>query len=129
MEESIFTKIIKRELPAEIVYEDDTVIAILNIFPNTEGETLVIPKTQVDYFADLDDETYAHLMQVVKKISKVLDVTFTTKRTCVVIEGFEVPHVHVRLYPIQEGHLNLMHGPKASDETLKRVGERIRANF
>jgi histidine triad (HIT) family protein len=129
MEDSIFTKIIRRELPGEIVYEDDRVIAILNIFPNIEGETLVIPKKQISYFADLDDETYTHLMQVVKIISKTLDKAFSTKRTCVVIEGFEVPHVHVRLYPVVEGPLVITSGPKASPEELKNVAEKIRANF
>jgi histidine triad (HIT) family protein len=129
MEDSVFTKIIKRELPGEIVYEDDRVIAILNLFPNTEGETLVIPKVQVSYFADLDDDTYGYLMHVVKKLSKVLDAAFSTRRTCVVIEGFDVPHVHVRLYPVKEGHLELAHGPKATPEELKVAGDKIRAKL
>jgi histidine triad (HIT) family protein len=129
MEDSVFTKIIKRELPGEIVYEDDRVIAILNLFPNTEGETLVIPKHQVDYFADLEDEEYAYLMQIVKKMAKALDAAFSTKRTCVVIEGFDVPHVHVRLYPIQSGTLNISHGPKATPEEMKAAGDKIRAKL
>ncbi len=129
MGDSIFTKIIKRELPAEIIYEDDVVIAILNIFPNTPGETLVIPKIQISYFADLDDETYTHLMRVVKKLSKTLDKAFSTKRTCIVIEGFEVPHVHVRLYPVVEGPLVITSGPKVSPDELKIVGEKIRTTL
>ena len=129
MEDSLFTKIIKRELPGEIVYEDDRVIAILNLFPNTEGETLVIPKAQVDYFADLDDETYGHLMLVVKKMAKALDAAFRTRRTCVVIEGFDVPHVHIRLYPVQSGTLNIAHGPKATPEDLKAAGDKIRVKL
>jgi len=129
MEDSVFTKIIKREMPAEIIYEDDRVIVILNLFPNTEGETLVIPKQQIAYFADLDDETYHYLMSMVKKIAKTLDATFATLRTCVLIEGFDVPHVHVRLYPITNGHLNVAQGPQATPEELKRVGDRIRASL
>lgn len=129
MEDSIFTKIIKRELPSEIVYDDDKVICILNLFPNIEGETLVIPKQQVDYFLDLDSETYAYLMEVVRKISRALDTAFSTKRTCVVIEGFDVPHVHVRLYPVTDAHLNLSHGPQATPEQLKVVGDKIRAKL
>jgi histidine triad (HIT) family protein len=130
MEDSVFTKIIKRELPAEIIYEDDLVIAILNLFPNTEGEMVVISKPQVAYFADLDDHTYSQLMAVVKRMAKVLDTTFNTLRTCVVIEGFDVPHVHVRLYPIQEGRtLELTSGPQATQEQLKRTGDKIRANL
>lgn len=129
MEDSVFTKIIKRELSAEIVYEDERVIAILNLFPNIEGETLVIPKEQISYFADLSDDSYLYVMRVVKKISKALDVAFSTERTCVVIEGFDVPHVHVRLYPVREGRLNLSHGPQATPEALAAAGEKIRANL
>ena len=129
MEDSVFTKIIKRELPAEILYEDDTVIAILNLFPNIEGETVVITKQQVPYFADLDDKTYGQLMAVVKRLAKVLDTTFDSLRTCVVIEGFDVPHVHVRLYPVQARPLELTQGPQAGFEELKVVGDKIRANL
>ncbi|MES2931458.1 MAG: HIT family protein [Patescibacteria group bacterium] len=129
MEDSVFTKIIKRELPGEIVYEDDVVVGILNIFPNIEGEMMVIPKEQVAYFADLDDETYAHLMSVVKRMAKVLDVTFNTLRTCVVIEGFDVPHIHVRLYPVQTGRLELKHSPQATPEELRTVGDKIRSHL
>ncbi len=129
MEDSVFTKIIKRELPGEIVYEDDIVVGILNLFPNIEGEMMVIPKQQVDYFADLDDNTYTHLMSVVKRMAKVLDVAFNTLRTCVVIEGFNVPHVHVRLYPVQTRPLEPKDGPQATPEELKIVGDKIRAHL
>lgn len=129
MEDSVFTKIIKRELPGEIVYEDEVVIGLLNLFPNTEGEMMVIPKQQVAYFADLDDKTYVHLMSVVKQMAKALDVTFNTLRTCVVIEGFDVPHVHVRLYPVQTGHLVLKAGPQATADELKLVGDKIRLHL
>jgi histidine triad (HIT) family protein len=130
MNDSVFTKIIKRELPAEIIYEDDAVIAILNLFPHIEGETLVIAKQQVSYFADLDDATYAQVMATVKRMAKVLDITFTTLRTCVIIEGFDIPHVHARLYPLKTRQL-IEHrpGPQASWEELKRIGDKIRANL
>jgi histidine triad (HIT) family protein len=129
MEKTIFTKIIDREIPAEILYEDDTVIVILNRFPNIEGETLVITKEPSSYVFDLNDETYRHLMEITKKMAQVLDMTFNTLRTCVVIEGFDVPHVHVRLYPVTEGHLMVSHGPEASDAELKQTGEKIRKNL
>lgn len=129
MEDSIFTKIINRELPGEILYEDDVVIALLNKFPNIDGETLVITKQQIPYAFDLDETTYAHLMKATKMMALALDTTFDTKRTCVVIEGFDVPHVHVRLYPVTEGTLNIHHGPMASDEKLKEIGDRIRPNI
>lgn len=129
MEDSVFTKIIKRELPGEFIYEDEMVVGILNLFPNIEGEMIVLPKQQVAYFADLDDKTYTHLMSVVKDMARVLDETFNTLRTCVVIEGFDVPHVHVRLYPVQKGHLELKHGPQATEEELKIIGGKIRSHL
>ncbi len=129
MEDSIFTKIIKGELPGEIVYEDEMVLGILNLFPNIEGEMMVIPKEQVAYFADLDDTTYVHLMSVVKRMAKILDETFNTLRTCVVIEGFDVPHVHVRLYPVQTSTLEIKAGPQATQEELKVIGDKIRAHL
>ena len=129
MEDTIFTKIIKREIPAEILYEDDTVIVILNRFPSIEGETLVITKSPVPYIFGLDDATYAHLLKVSKNMAETLDRTFNTLRTCMVVEGFDVAHVHVRLYPVTTGMLNISQGPKASDEELRVVGDKIRANL
>lgn len=129
MNESVYTRIIKRELPAEILFEDSVVIVILNRFPNTRGETLVITKEQVPYLFALDDATYTHLMEVTKKVARALDTTFSTLRTCVVVEGLEVPHVHVRLYPITSGTLDTHSGPEATDEELHEVGELIRANL
>ena len=127
MEDSIFTKIIKRELPAEIIYEDDLIIVILNRFPTIEGETLVITKEQVPYIFDLSEETYAHVFRVAKRMAKALDLTFSPLRTCVLVEGFEVPHVHVRLYPVTTPPLRIESGPMATDEELQVVGEKIRA--
>ncbi|HYD93047.1 MAG TPA: HIT family protein [Candidatus Paceibacterota bacterium] len=129
MVDTIFTKIIKRELPAEILYEDEEIIAILNRFPNMEGETLVITKEQIDYLFDLDDELYAKLMLVTKKVAKALDATFKPIRTCIVIEGLEVPHVHVRLYPLVQGPLTIHSGPMKTDDELKAVADRIRPNL
>ncbi len=129
MEKTLFQKIIDRELPAEVLYEDDDVIAILNRFPNIDGETLVITKQPESYVFSLEPGTYLRLMEVTQKNSKDLDLTFNTLRTCVVIEGLDVPHVHIRLYPITEPHLKLTHGPEATNEHLKEVGDKIRANL
>lgn len=129
MEDSVFTRIIRRELPAEILWEDDRIIVILNKFPNIEGETLVITKEQVPYMFDLDPALYLHLMEVTKKVAKVLDKTYSTLRTCMVVEGFDVPHVHVRLYPVTKKGLNISHGPEATSDELKIVGDKIRLNL
>lgn len=129
MEDSIFTKIIKRDVPAEVLYEDEKVIVILDRFPNTAGQTLVITKTQTPYLFALDEEPYLYLMRIAKHIASALDATYHPLRTCMIVEGFEVPHVHIRLYPIQKGPLSLASGDMASDETLRAEGERIRPHI
>ena len=126
MTDTIFTKIIKREIPAEIVYEDNDVIAIPDKFPSTDGQTLVITKTQAPYIFDLDETEYRALMDATKEIARALDKAFGTIRTCAVIEGFEVPHVHIRLYPCKTETLTLSPRREASDEELKMVADRVR---
>lgn len=129
MSDTIFTKIIKREIPAEIIYEDDYVIVIPDKFPSMEGQLLVITKQQASYIFDLDDETYKALMSATKHVSKALDKAFNTIRTCVVIEGFEVPHVHVRLYPCTTEELKWGPRSEASDEKLQIIAEKVRAQL
>ncbi len=129
MSDTIFTKIIKREIPAEIIYEDEHVIVIPEKFPSMEGQTLVIAKQQTAYIFDLEESTYHALMDVTKKVARALDGAFHTVRTCVVIEGFEVPHVHVRLYPCTTEILTLSPRQEVDDATLKRVAEKIRTSL
>tara|TARA_B100000745_G_scaffold63630_4_gene37623 strand:- start:4444 stop:4863 length:420 start_codon:yes stop_codon:yes gene_type:complete len=100
MDESIFTKIIKREIPGHFLYEDDVCVAILDAFPAVRGQSLVIPRKEIDYAFDLDDDTYQHLFKVAKIIGRASDKALGAKRTCLVIEGFEVPHVHLKIFPI-----------------------------
>lgn len=126
---SIFTRIIKREIPAKIIYEDGNVIVVPDKFPSMEGQTLVVPKQQVAYIFDLDDMTYHALMDAAKRIAQALDTAFGALRTCVVIEGFEVPHVHIRLYPCTTKELRLLPRHEASDAELKIVAEKIRATL
>lgn len=124
---TLFEKIIAREIPAHIVYEDDRCIAILDKFPKIPGQTLVIPKEPIDYFVDLPDDLYQHVFSVAKKIARALDHTFSAMRTCLVIEGLEVPHAHIRLYPITEPHLDISGGgTEASDTTLATHAEQIK---
>jgi len=99
---SIFTKIIKREIPGHFVYEDDVCVVLMDKFPAVEGQTLVIPKKEIDYIFDLPKEEYLHLWEVAEKIARASDKAFEAKRTCIVVEGFEVPHAHIRLYPVPE---------------------------
>lgn len=131
MADSIFSKIIRREIPAHFVYEDDTCVVILDKFPTIEGQSLVIPKQEVDYAFDLDNETYLHLFEVAKRVAKALDATLDTERTCLVVEGFEVPHTHIKLYPMPKGSTKLSGaltaGTEASDETLATLADKIKS--
>jgi len=97
---SIFTKIINREIPGHIVAEDDNYLAFLDINPLKKGHTLVIPKAEVDYIFDLDDETLAGLHLFAKKVAKGIEHVVPCARIGVTVMGLEVPHAHVHLIPI-----------------------------
>lgn len=124
---SIFSKMLSGEIPKALIYEDEICFVIVDKFPETEGKTLVIPKKDVDYIFDLDDETYNHLFKVAKTISKSLDKVFDTERTCVVVEGFEVPHVHIKLFPVKDKNLVIHGGKEISMEEAEEVAERIKS--
>jgi diadenosine tetraphosphate (Ap4A) HIT family hydrolase len=100
--ESIFTKIINREVPAEIIHETDKVIAFLDIHPIRPGHTLVVPKTEVDEWQDLDRETYREVMEVAYDIAHLLKRKLDPPRVGMVIQGFDVPHAHVQVTPLHE---------------------------
>ncbi len=102
MQDSIFTKIIKGEIPSLKVYEDDLVLAFLDIHPVQPGHTLVVPKKQVDRLEELDDITYQHLWQVTKKLMRHLRQSLQVERTTLKVEGFDVPHTHIHLIPCNE---------------------------
>lgn len=99
MQDSVFTKIIKGEIPSHKVYEDEKTLAFMDINPIQPGMVLVIPKAQVDHFMDLDDHDYQALMAAVKKVARKMHEVFPDKRIAVHIEGLDVPHAHVKLFP------------------------------
>ncbi len=113
---SIFTKIINREIPGDIFYEDDKYIAFLDINPVRDGHMLVVPKKEIDYIFDLDDEEYLELMSISKKIGVLLENKLKEKldvmRVAIVVEGLQVPHVHVHLIPLYTGDEGLAIGRK-----------------
>jgi len=98
--ESIFTKIIKGDIPSHKIYEDDKVFAFLDIHPIQPGHVLVVTKTQIDHAWDVDDETYLHLMLVVKRLALHLRQQLAVARVASQIVGVDVPHCHVHLIPI-----------------------------
>lgn len=100
MQDSIFTKIIKGEVPCHKVYEDDQTIAFMDINPVQKGMVLVVPKTPVDHFMDLAPDDYQALMATVQKVAQKMHEVFPNQRIGVQIEGFDIPHAHVKLIPI-----------------------------
>lgn len=98
---SIFSKIVSGEIPCYKVYEDETVLAFLDIHPETKGHTLVIPKIEVDKIYDLPDDVFEHLMLVCKKLSKNMEEKLGA-RTLWKVVGTDVPHAHVHLTPLDE---------------------------
>ena len=99
MQETLFTKIINGEIPSHKIYEDDEVFAFLDIHPIQSGHTLVVPKNPVSEFQDLSDEEYDELFKAVKKIAQKIKEISGKQRVCSRIEGFDVPHAHIHLYP------------------------------
>ena len=98
---SIFTKIVNGEIPAYKVAEDENYLAFLDIFPVAKGHTLVIPKKEVDYLFDLDDERYGGLQQFAKKVAVGLKKAIPCEKVGVLVLGLEVPHAHIHLVPMQ----------------------------
>lgn len=98
MQDSIFTKIIKGDIPSHKIYEDEKTFAFLDIYPDEEGHTLLVPKTQVDKIYDLDDEEYANLWLIAKKIARHYEQA-TGKRVIFKVIGVDVPHAHIHLIP------------------------------
>ena len=100
MPDSIFTKIIKGEIPCYKIAEDDRFIAFLDVFPIKKGHTLVVPKAQIDYLFDLDDSLLSDLMLFAKKVAQKMERAITCERIGVAVIGLEVPHAHIHLVPL-----------------------------
>ena len=99
-EPSIFTRIINGEIPCHKIYEDDRVIAFLDVHPQQPGHTLVVPKVQIDHIWDLSDDDYHYLWETTRKIGKHIQSVLNPPRVGIAVEGFGVPHVHVHIVPI-----------------------------
>jgi len=99
---SIFTKIVKGEIPCYKIAEDENFLAFLDVNPNAKGHTLCIPKKEIDKIFEIDDDLYIGLMQFAKKIATALEKTIPCKRIGMAVIGLEVPHAHVHLIPLNE---------------------------
>lgn len=128
---TIFTKIIKGEIPSYKVAENDQFYAFLDINPLAKGHTLVVPKKEVDYMFDLDDETLAGLHVFAKKVAKAIEKAVPCKRIGTTVIGLEVPHAHLHLIPINGINDMNFEKPKLklTDEEFKQILEDIRTNL
>ena len=131
MANSLFSKIVRREIPAHIVAENDHCLAFLDVFPLVEGHTLVIPKKEVDYLFDLDDAEYDALMHFSRHVAKAIHAAVPCRKVGMSVVGLEVPHAHVHLVPLQ--HISDMNfskeKTKAEDSVLAEVARRISAKL
>ncbi|HTZ42156.1 MAG TPA: HIT domain-containing protein [Candidatus Omnitrophota bacterium] len=146
MENCIFCKIVKGEIPSAKIWEDKEFIAILDKSPNVNGMTLVMPKKHFDSNAtDMPDKEYTDLMLAVKKVAKLLEKKLNVKRVAIVMEGLGVNHVHIKLYPLYglekkfeetwakekkfferyEGYISTHLGPEKSLEELNKIAKKI----
>ena len=128
---SIFSKIVNGEIPAYKVAEDENYLAFLDIFPVAKGHTLVIPKNEVDYLFDLDDELYAGLQLFAKKVAIGLKKAIPCQKVGVLVLGLEVPHAHIHLIPMQNEAdvLNFSKKQKFSPEEFQKIKELISENI
>lgn len=124
---TIFTRIIKKEIPSWSICEDDHHVAFLDIDPVVEGHTLVVPKREVDYFFDLKDEEIHRLMTFSKKVSHAIDAVMNPIRTGVVVQGLEVPHAHVHLIPLYSPNqsMSLSGSTKVSEDRMQEIANQI----
>lgn len=97
---SLFTKIVNKEIPCHMVGEDDNFLAFLDINPVTKGHTLVIPKKEVDYIFDIEDDLLAKMHVFAKKVALAIDKSVECERVSIAVVGLEVPHAHIHLIPI-----------------------------
>jgi len=128
MEDSIFTKIIKGEIPSYKIYEDEKTFAFLDIHPLTEGHVLVVPKTQTEFIWDLDSEDYQALMGTVQKVGKQLREKLEAPFVGVEVIGVDVPHAHVHVVPFTTAndlHRKTPAGDEPDHSALEKVAEKI----
>lgn len=128
---TIFTKIVNGEIPSYKIAEDDQYFAFLDINPLAKGHTLVIPKKEVDYLFDLDEESYVGLQAFARKIALALKEAIPCKKVGVAVLGLEVPHAHIHLIPMQsEKDINFSNPKKKfSTAEMEDVLEKIKSKL
>jgi histidine triad (HIT) family protein len=128
---TIFTRIIKGEIPCYKVAEDDNYLAFLDINPLAKGHTLVVPKKEVDYIFDLEDKLYSGLQLFAKNVAVAIGKSIPCKRVGVAVIGLEVPHAHIHLVPLNDiGDLNFANPKlKLQPEEFIQIARTIKSNL
>ena len=128
---TIFSKIIAGEIPSYKVAENDNFYAFLDINPIAWGHTLVVPKKEVDYYFDLDDQDMMAMSVFTKKVAKAIKKTFSCKKVGMAVLGLEVPHAHVHLIPLNsEGDMDFRHKIENPEPgKMRETAEAIASNF
>jgi len=127
---SLFSKIVAGQIPCAKVWENDEFLAFLDIMPVAPGHTLVIPKEEVDYVFEIDEPKYLRLMAVCRTIAAGLKKATGCRRVCVGVFGFEVPHAHVHLIPMNAlSQFPFPPREKASSEALQEMAQRLQRAF
>jgi histidine triad (HIT) family protein len=128
---SIFTKILNGDIPSYRIAENDKFFAFLDINPLAKGHTLVIPKKEVDYILNLDDELHADLWNFAKKVGKAVEKVVECKRIGLTVIGLEVPHTHIHVIPINTIYDMDFKKEKLkfSDDEFKFISERISEEY
>lgn len=127
---TIFTKIINGEIPCYKIAENDKFFAFLDIRPLNAGHTLVIPKKEVDYIFDLEDEELKDLIVFAKKIAIAIKKSIDCERIGMTVIGLEVPHTHIHLSPINTVHdLDFRNTKEISKEKMLEIADKIKSNL
>ena len=128
---TIFTRIVRGEIPCYKVAEDENYLAFLDINPLTRGHSLVIPKIEVDYIFDLDDANFAGIHLFAKKVALAIDKSVPCKKVGIAVVGLEVPHAHIHLIPLNAiSDLNFANPKlKFSPEEFTEIASKIAANM
>ncbi|OGX26690.1 MAG: HIT family hydrolase [Omnitrophica WOR_2 bacterium RIFCSPHIGHO2_01_FULL_48_9] len=126
---SLFTRIVKGEIPCHKILENEKYLAFLDIRPINPGHTLVITKKEIDYIFDVEDELLSGLMVFAKQVAKMIQKEVPCKKVGIMVAGLEVPHVHIHLVPIFDVHdLNFAKAQPTPPEELAKVAEKIRSH-
>ena len=126
---SIFSKIVKGELSAYKVAEDERFLAFLDISPLTKGHVLIIPKKEIDYIFDLDSKTFSTLWCFAQLVAKAMEKVITCERIGIAVIGLEVPHAHIHLVPLTKGISNInFENPrlKFTQQEFEEIAQKIR---